>query len=401
MTLRRIQETMQPVLLVAPFWPNRPWFYLLLLLLTPANKTRFVISGERDVVASKVPHSEVMGVAPRGNPVILECSQGVEHTLLNARAPSTWRAYAGKRKAFSQWFEEKEIVPHDCTLRDLLDFLQSLLEHVFSCSTIKVYVAALSAYRGPVEGMTLVMHNLIRSFLKSVSRLRPSRNVMVPQWDLNLVLSSLSCAPFEPLMNAAIKWLSLKSAFLLAIATARCVSELHALSVSPQCLRWGPECKQATLWPNSVFLPKLLSPQYINKPIIISAFTDDCRSVLCPVRALQQYVEVTAAWRATDQLFVCHGDYRKGTVVSKDRLSHWVTEVIVHTYANAGHELPASVKCHLVCAVATSWAALRGVQLSDICDAATWKTPSTFARFYRLNVVSMPPVCSVMLTNDS
>ncbi len=270
MTLRRIQETMQPVLLVAPFWPNRPWFYLLLLLLTPANKTRFVISGERDVVASKAPHSEVMGVAPRGNPVILECSQGVEHTLLNARAPSTWRAYTGKWKAFSQWFEEKEIVPHDCPLRDLLDFLQSLLEHVFSCSTIKVYVAALSAYRGPVEGMTLVIHNLIRSFLKSVSRLRPSRKVMVPQWDLNLALSSLSCAPFEPLMNAAIKWLSLKSAFLLAIATARCVSELHALSVSPQCLRWGPECKQATLWPNSVFLPKLLSPQYINKPIIIS-----------------------------------------------------------------------------------------------------------------------------------
>ncbi len=229
----------------------------------PANKTRFVISGKRDVVASKAPHSEVMGVAPRGNPVILECSQGVEHTLLNAWAPSTRRAYAGKWKAFSQWCEEKEIVPHDCTLRDLLDFLQSLLEHGLSCSTIKVYVAALSAYRGPVEGMSLGMHHLIRMFLRmleGVSRLRPSRKVMVQQWDLNLVLSSLSCTPFEPLTDAAIKWLSLKSAFLLAIATARRVSELRALSVSPQCLRWGPECKQATLWPNPAFLPKVLSP---------------------------------------------------------------------------------------------------------------------------------------------
>ncbi len=224
---------------------------------------------------------------------------------------------------------------------------------------------------------------------------------MVPQWDLNLVLSSLSCTPFEPLTDSAIKWLSLKSAFLLAIATARRVSELHALSVIPQCLRWGLECKQATRWPNPAFLPKVLSPQYVNKPIIISAFTDDRRSVLCPVRALRQYVEVTAAWRATDQLFVCHGDHRKGTTVSKDRLSHWVREVIVHAYANAGHELPASVRCHSVRAVATSWAALRGVQLSDIFDAVTWKTPSTFARFYRLNVVSMRPVCSVMLTNDS
>ncbi len=173
--------------------------------------------------------------------------------------------------------------------------------------------------------MSLGMHNLIRTFLKGVSRLRPSRKGMVPQWDLNLVLSSLSCAPFEPLTNAAVKWLSLKSAFLLAIATARRVSELHALSVSPQCLRWGPECKQVTLWPNPAFLPKVLSLQYVNKPIIISAFTDDHRSVLCPVRALRQYVGVTAAWRATDQLFVCYGDHRKGTAVSKDRLSHWVT----------------------------------------------------------------------------
>ncbi len=85
--------------------------------------------------------------------------------------------------------------------------------------------------------------------------------------------------------------------------------------------------------------------------------------------------------------------------MSKDRLSHWLTEVIVHAFANAGHELPASVKCHSVREVATSWGALRGG--SDICDAAKWKTPSTFARFYRLNVVSIPPVCSVMLTNYS
>ncbi len=68
---------------------------------------------------------------------------------------------------------------------------------------------------------------------------------------------------------------------------------------------------------------------YVNKPIILSAFTDDRRSVLCPVRALWQYVEVTRGWRATDQLFVCHGDHRKGTAVSKDRLSHWVTDTFM------------------------------------------------------------------------
>ncbi len=156
MMLRRIQETMQPVLLVALILAKQAMVLSAAAstegqTMPPANKTRFVISGERDVVASKAPHPEVLGVALRGNPIILECSQGVEHTLLNVRAPSTRRAYARKWKAFSQWREKKEIVPHDCTLRDLLDFLQSLLEHGLSCSTSKVYVAALSAYRGPVE----------------------------------------------------------------------------------------------------------------------------------------------------------------------------------------------------------------------------------------------------------
>ncbi len=145
---------------------------------------------------------------------------------------------------------------------------------------------------------------------------------MVPQWDLNLVLSSLSCAPFEPLTDAAIKWLSLKLAILLAIATARRVSELHALSVSPQCLRWGPECKQATVWPK---------PSIPSKGIVTTirqqANNNICfyrRPQISPVSSqgsLQYVQEVTAAWRATDQLFVCHGDHRKGTAVSKDRLS--------------------------------------------------------------------------------
>lgn len=62
---------------------------------------------------------------------------------------------------------------------------------------------------------------------------------------------------------------------------------------------------------NLTFLPKVLSPQYINEPIVLSSITDECDSVLCPVRALRQYVEVIGAWRVTDQLFVCYGEHKK------------------------------------------------------------------------------------------
>lgn len=41
---------------------------------------------------------------------------------------------------------------------------------------------------------------------------------------------------------------------------------------------------------------------------------------LCPVRALKFYVEVTASWQVTGQLFVYFGEHHKGVPLSKDKL---------------------------------------------------------------------------------
>lgn len=38
-----------------------------------------------------------------------------------------------------------------------------------------------------------------------------------------------------------LKCLSFKTAFLLVIALAKLVSEIHALSISHECLKWNPE----------------------------------------------------------------------------------------------------------------------------------------------------------------
>ncbi len=203
--------------------------------------------------------------------------------------------------------------------------------------------------------------------------------------------------PFELLLLADIKWLSLKTAFLMAISSAKRVSELNALSVAPQCLQWGPEDSKVTLWPNPAFLPKVLSSNYVNTPVILPAFHSgdlQMHHELFPVRSLRVYVDRTAPWRTTDQILVCFSDRGKGSPVSKSRLAHWITKVITSSYASAHKVLPNPVKCHSTRLVATSWAALRGVQLTDIYAAATWNSPSTFSRFYGLNVVSAPNSCS-------
>lgn len=61
-------------------------------------------------------------------------------------------------------------------------------------------------------------------FLRGTQRLIPPRVPRAPAWDLNIVVGALSRPPFEPLAQIDLKWLSYKTAFLLAITTAKHVS---------------------------------------------------------------------------------------------------------------------------------------------------------------------------------
>ncbi len=123
----------------------------------------------------------------------------------------------------------------------------------------------------------------------------------------------------------------MKTAFILAITSARRVSELHALSVSLQCLRWGPEDSQVTLWLNPAFQPKVLSPQFMNQPIQLAAFMQEgraSRAALCPVRMLKQYVLRTASLCVTDQLLSVLESARKVHLCqNKGLLTGWRTRL--------------------------------------------------------------------------
>ena len=81
---------------------------------------------------------------------------------------------------------------------------------------------------------------------------------LTPQWDLTLVLRILVKAPFEPLDRVPLKFVSAKTALLLALKSAKRVSDLSALSVAPSCLRIQGDGSSAILRPNPAFTPKVL-----------------------------------------------------------------------------------------------------------------------------------------------
>ena len=50
----------------------------------------------------------------------------------------------------------------------------------------------------------------------------------LPKWNLSDVLNVLTKAPFEPMKDTDLKHLTLKTAFLLLLASAERCSEIHA-----------------------------------------------------------------------------------------------------------------------------------------------------------------------------
>ena len=98
--------------------------------------------------------------------------------------------------------------------------------------------------------------------------------------------------------------LSLKTVFLVALATAKRVSDLHALSVSSECLRGSGDSRRVLLTPSLAFVTKtgVIAPAPVGlvafHPPPFASAEDERSHCLCPVRALKLYCQVTAPGRS-------------------------------------------------------------------------------------------------------
>ncbi len=206
-----------------------------------------------------------------------------------------------------------------------------------------------------------------------------------------MVLAGLKKAPFEPLADASLKHLTLKTAFLVAITSARRVSEIHSLRADHGYLTMN--VNEVVLFPGLEFVPKVDSAFHSNQPLVLPCLTKDADPslrTLCVKRALSYYLKRTEKYRnkeRANQLFLAYGIEKRGQAISKQRISEWLKLVIQMAYAVMGASPPRGVKAHQVRKTATSWADMAGVDPQLICNAATWSSDSMFARYYHLDIV--------------
>lgn len=338
-----------------------------------------------------------MGLArERLNLITSGLPQNVINTIQSARSSSTRNAYDGKWRAYEDWCVKTGVLAFQSPVPSVLTFLQELLDKGLAFSTVKVYLAAISACHIGFGDKTVGQHPLVCQFMKGARRLRPVSRSLTAPWDLPVVLDALSQPPFEPLQEAELKVLSFKTALLLALVSAKRVSDIQALSVNPSCMQFVMGDSRVLLKPNPAFVPKVFNPARPYRPVELSAFypppfsTEEHERLhaLCPVRALRTYVDRTAGFRKSEQLFVSWAPPHRGKPITKQRLSHWIVGAITLAYISKGLQPPSGLRAHSTRGMAASWALFEGTPVEDICAAANWATPHTFVRFYRLDVTA-------------
>ena len=218
------------VILIAPGWPNMPWFWDLVelsaqiplclphhpdLVTQPFNKAR-----HRDLSNLNLHAWLLEPRQSRSKDFLVQWHHGLR--LLKEVQPEQsmrqngpflsdgvkqirWTSGLQLSNKFLHLFQEKNLQP----------------------STIDGYRSAIVDKLGNSFLNVSKDENLTR-LLDSFHRDRPKGRRGIPSWNLSLVLHQLTKAPFEPLRKASLKHLTFKTVFLLALGSGKRRSEIHA-----------------------------------------------------------------------------------------------------------------------------------------------------------------------------
>ena len=304
---------------------------------------------------------------------------------------STRTIYKSKWALFEKWCRENSVDFSTPSVKQISDFFMYLYQDLNRHpSTIDGYRTAIVDTLGPTAHH--IAHNAdLHRLLSSFHRDYPKNSRNLPKWNLSVVLNELTKAPFEPMKDTDLKHLTLKTAFLLALASGKRRSEIHAW-VANKVSNLG-QWEKVALFPSSDFIAKnqlaregsqSVSPETIPAltTIVDRQFKED--RTLCPVRALRYYLDRTKDLRGSRSLLFI--SFKKGHTsdIRPATLSSWLKQIILLCYKQADQQALdlVQVKAHDILAFAASKAFYGGVSVDQIMQACHWKAHNTFTNFY-------------------
>ena len=190
-----------------------------------------------------------------------------------------------------------------------------------------------------------------------------------------------------------LKHLTLKTAFLLALASGRHSSEIYAW-VANKVSNLG-QWEKVALFPSSDFIAKnqlasLREGSQNVSPVTIPALTTIVDRqfkedrILCAVRVLRYYLDRAKDLRGCQ--FLLFISFKKGHTsgIRPAALSSWLKQTILLCYKQADQEALdlVQVKVHDIRAFVASKAFYSGVLADQIMQTCHWKAHNRFTNFY-------------------
>ncbi|XP_061443331.1 uncharacterized protein LOC133365453 isoform X1 [Rhineura floridana] len=235
-------------------------------------------------------------------------SDAVIDIILASRRPSTTRIYQHTWVAFSRWCQSQNIDPSKATVQQVLLYLHRGLMLGLRPNTLRRHASTLSSILSVSStDAPIASHPFIKRFLRGTALRSPAVAHRFPSWSLSKVLQALQRPPFEPLRTVPLRLLSFKVVFLIAITSARRVSELGALSSARHLCVFHKD--SVVLKTDPSFCPKVNSVFHCNQDIVLPSF---CPNPTHPLekawhsldvrRALKTYLSRTQDIRQTESL---------------------------------------------------------------------------------------------------
>ena len=382
------------MILIAPEWPNMPWFWDLVAM---SSQIPLCLPSIPNLVSqpfNQVLHKNLSNLNLHA--WLLEPQQSRSRASLRQwqhelRLLKEDQPDLSMRSIFTKWWLSNQVDFRAPPLKAIADFLLYLFQdRKLQPGTIDGYRSAIADKLGNVPINVNNDENLTR-LLDSFHRDRPKGRRGIPSWNLSLVLHRLTKAPFEPLKEASLKHFTFKTVFLLALVRSEIHAWLH------KNIRHQSDCSKVSLYPSPSFLSKNQlakeGPDSVAPVVILALAPTLAKSLksdrsLCPVRALRYYLDRTSDLRQNKEwVFV---SFKKGfdMDISPATISSWIKQIVILCYELSDQQVLTlhQVRALDVRAFAASKAFQSGISLEQILSACHWKSHNTFTQFYLKDV---------------
>ena len=349
--------------------------------------------------ASKPPHASTSRLETLQRLVKhKELSKKVSQAIFNSRKPSTNELYQKRWATYVQWCRTNKVSASRPTINSICEFFIFLFEvKGLVVSTIRCYRSTLHSVLRHT-GLRINRNEDITEVIRSLKLRSPASNSRLVHWNLDVLLKYLCSDKFEPLSQCSLLNLTRKTFILLALALAKRVSELQALSRNVGFCSQGAMVSLALDFrAKNDFKCQGLERHFLVKELG-SLVGQEEEALLCPVRALRAYLDRTGplVGPGVSRLFV--SPRFPSNPASKNALTAMTKAVIREAHIQLCPDLlpVLKVKAHELRGVSTTLAFKRNLSLQAVMEAAQWRCQSVFASHYLKDISFDYQICRTL-----